>query len=41
MRQVYIMETTNISKIKRDKMLKTINEIKKNITDEETINNLS
>ena len=35
------METTNISKIKRDKMLKTINEIKKNITDEETINNLS
>ena len=35
------METTNISKIKRDKMLKTINEIKKNVNDEETINNLS
>lgn len=35
------METTNLSKIKRDKMLKTINEIKKNVTDEETINNLS
>lgn len=35
------METTNLSKIKRDKMLHTINEIKKNITDEETLNNLS
>lgn len=35
------METTNLSKIKRDKMLKTIDEIKKNVTDEETINNLS
>lgn len=35
------METTNISKIKREKMLNTINEIKKNITDEETLNNLS
>lgn len=35
------METTNLSKIKRDKMLNTINEIKKNITDEETLNNLS
>lgn len=35
------METTNLSKIKRDKMLKTIDEIKKNLTDEETINNLS
>ena len=35
------MESTNLSKIKREKMLKTISEIKKNITDEETINNLS
>lgn len=35
------METTNLSKIKRDKMLNTINEIKKNITDEETLTNLS
>lgn len=35
------METTNLSKIRRDKMLKTINEIKKNIVDEETLNNLS
>lgn len=35
------METTNISKIKREKMLNTINEIKKNITDEGTLNNLS
>ena len=35
------METTNISKIKRDKMLETISKIKENITDEETINNLS
>lgn len=35
------METTNLSKIKRYKMLHTINEIKKNITDEETLNNLS
>lgn len=35
------METTNLSKIKREKMLNTINEIKKNITDEETLNNLS
>lgn len=35
------METTNLSKIKRDKMLHTINEIKKNIIDEETLNNLS
>ena len=34
------METTNLSKIRREKMLKTIDEIKKNITDEETINNL-
>lgn len=35
------METTNLSKIKREKMLKTINDIKKNISDEETLNNLS
>lgn len=35
------METTNLSKVKRDKMLYTINEIKKNISDEETLNNLS
>ena len=35
------METTNLSKIRRDKMLNTINEIKKNIFDEETLNNLS
>lgn len=35
------MKTTNLSKIKRDKMLFTINEIKKNIIDEETLNNLS
>ena len=35
------MEATNLSKIKREKMIYTINEIKKNITDEETLNNLS
>lgn len=35
------METTNLSKIKRDKMLDTINELKKNITDENTLTNLS
>ena len=35
------METTNLSKIRRDKMLMTINEIKKNISDEETLTNLS
>lgn len=35
------METTNLSKIRREKMLGTINEIKKNITDEVTLNNLS
>ena len=35
------METSNLSKNRRDKMLKTINEIKKNIADEETITNLS
>ena len=32
---------TNLSKIKRDKMLNTISEIKKNITDEKTLTNLS
>lgn len=35
------METTNLSKIRRDKMLNTINEIKKNITDEKILTNLS
>lgn len=35
------METTNLSKIKRDKMLNTISEIKKNITDEKMLTNLS
>ncbi len=35
------METANLSKIRRDKMLNTINEIKKNIADEETLANLS
>ena len=35
------MEITNLSKIRREKMLHTINEIKKNIADEETLNNLS
>lgn len=35
------METTNLSKIRRDKMLKTIKNIKKNIVDEETLTNLS
>ena len=35
------METTNLSKIRRDKMLITISEIKKNITDEKTLTNLS
>ncbi len=35
------MESTNLSKIKREKMLNTISEIKKNITDEDTLNNLS
>lgn len=35
------METTNLSKIRRDKMLSTINEIKKNITDESILTNLS
>ena len=35
------METTNLSKIRRDKMLSTISEIKKGITDEQTLTNLS
>ena len=35
------METTNLSKIRRDKMLNTISEIKKGITDEQTLTNLS
>lgn len=35
------MENTNLSKIRRDKMLNTINEIKKSITDEEALTNLS
>lgn len=35
------METTNLSKIKREKMLETIKNIKKNITDENTLDNLS
>lgn len=35
------MEITNLSKIRRCKMLNTINEIKKNIVDEETLTNLS
>lgn len=35
------MENTNLSKIRRERMLNTINEIKKNMLDEETLNNLS
>ncbi len=35
------METTNLSKIKREKMLRTINEIKKSVTNDEILNNLS
>ena len=35
------MATTNLSKIRREKMLSTINEIKKGISDEEILNNLS
>lgn len=35
------MKTTNLSKIRRDKMLKTLSEIKKNISIEETLNSLS
>ena len=33
------METTNLSKIRREKMLNTISEIKKNITDEKMLTN--
>jgi len=33
--------STNLSKIRREKMLATINEIKKNVIDEEMLNNLS
>ena len=35
------METTNLSKIRKEKMLNTISEIKKNITDEKMLTNLS
>lgn len=35
------METTNLSKIRREKMLNTITELKKSITDETTLSNLS
>ena len=35
------METTTLSKIRREKMLNTISEIKKNITDEKMLTNLS
>lgn len=35
------METTNLSKIRRDKMLNIIDEIKKNITDEKILTSLS
>ena len=35
------METTNLSKIRRDKMLNTIDEIKNNITDEKILTSLS
>ena len=35
------MKTTNLSKIRREKMLNTISEIKKNITDEKMLTNLS
>lgn len=35
------MDTTNLSKIRREKMLNTISEIKKNITDEKILTNLS
>ena len=33
--------STNLSKIRRDKMLNTISKIKENIDDEETLQNLS
>ncbi|MEG1506551.1 MAG: site-specific DNA-methyltransferase, partial [Bacilli bacterium] len=35
------METANLSKIRRDKMLETINDLKNSITDEKTLTNLS
>lgn len=35
------MQTTNLSKVRRDKMLNTISEIKKNITDEKMLSDLS
>ncbi|MEG1142984.1 MAG: hypothetical protein RSA91_05440 [Bacilli bacterium] len=35
------METTNLSKIKRDKMLNTINEIKNRMDDEKLISSLA
>ena len=35
------MSSTNLAKIIRERMLKTINEIKNKTTDEETLNNLS
>ena len=35
------MDTTNLSKVRRDKMLNTISEIKKNIADEKILTNLS
>src|SRR5574344_2504419 len=35
------MDTTNLSKNKRDKMLDTINDLKKNVTEEKTLTNLS
>ena len=35
------MGATNLSKIKREKLLQTISEIKRKVTDEETLNNLS
>ncbi len=35
------METTNLSKIKREKMLNTINELKRDITDEKVLENIS
>ena len=35
------METTDLSKIRRERMLNTIREIKSNITEEAILNNLS
>ena len=34
------MKTTNLSKIERDTMLETVNEIKNNISDQEILSNL-